>query len=69
MTYYTAAEVADILDFYREELAALGWTENPGSAFSDDSTGLLTFKKDETTLTLAVSKESEGRVNVNVIQQ
>jgi hypothetical protein len=69
VTYYTASEVADVLNFYREELTALGWTENAATAFSDDSTGLLTFEKDGVTLTLAVSKESEGRVNVNVIQQ
>lgn len=69
VTYYSATDISDIVDFYRNELPALGWTENTATSFTDDTTALLTFQKEGATLTIAATKESEGRVNVNLIQQ
>ena len=68
-TYYTALDIAAIADFYRQQLPAQGWTENTNSSFADENTALLSFAKDGATLTIAASKESEGRVNVSLIQQ
>jgi len=68
-TYYTALDVAAVVEFYRAELPALGWTEDTGTSFSNESTALLNFNKDGATLTLAVNQEEEGRVNVSMIQQ
>ena len=69
VAYYSATNIPGIVDFYRNELAALGWSENTASSFADDNAAVLTFQKDGATLTIAAAKESEGRVSVNLIQQ
>lgn len=68
-TYYTASSVAEAVAFYRAELPAQGWTENTATSLTGDANALLTFEKEGATLTVSINQESEGRVNVNLIQQ
>ncbi len=65
VSYYTATPVADVAAYYRQELPALGWTENADQSYSDDSTALLNFEKDGRTLMVTVTVE-EDRTNVIV---
>lgn len=68
-TYYTASNIPAVVDFYRNQLPAQGWTENTATSFTGDTNALLTFEKEGVTLTVSINQESEGRVNVNLIQQ
>lgn len=65
--YYTNVDVAAAVDFYRQELAVAGWIENVDEAYVDETTGLLSFGKDGTTLIITLDKEADGRVNVGLI--
>jgi hypothetical protein len=61
--YYTQAAIADVVDYYRQELPAMGWIENAGPAYTDESNALLNFEKDGQTLMLTVTLE-DGRTSV-----
>ena len=65
VTYYTAAGVSDVVEYYRQQLPALGWAENTDQGYSDDSTALLNFEKDGQSTMVTVTIE-EGRTNVIV---
>ena len=65
-TYYTNAEVAAVVDFYRQLLPANGWQEDENGAFVDETTGLLSFVKEGQALTITMSKENE-RTTVGLI--
>lgn len=68
VTYYTASNVATVVDFYRQELPAMGYTEQEDSSFIDEQTALLSFEDAEgKTLTLTVGADESGRVNVGII--
>lgn len=67
VTYYTQSDIAAAVDFYRQELTALGWIEDTDSAYSDETVALLSFEKEGSTLTLTLGKEDDGRVNVGLI--
>jgi len=66
-SYYTAAAVPQVAEFYRQELSALGWTENESSSFSDDTTGLIVFEKGSDSMMLTISAEGAGRTNVALV--
>lgn len=66
-SYYTAAGVSQVVEFYRQELPALGWTEDESAGFSDDTTGLLSFENDGNMMMLTISAEGEGRTNVGLM--
>jgi hypothetical protein len=61
--YYTGAAITEVVDFYRQKLPAMGWTENADQAYTDESNALLNFEKDGQTLMLTVTLE-EGRTSV-----
>ncbi len=65
VTYYTAAGVSDVVDYYRQQLPALGWIENTDQGYSDDSTALLNFGKDDQSMMVTVTIE-DGRTSVIV---
>jgi len=65
VTYYTAAAVSDVVDYYRQQLPPLGWAENTDQGYSDESTALLSFEKDGQSMMVTVSIE-DGRTNVIV---
>lgn len=66
-SYYTAAGVSQVVEFYRQELPALGWTEDESAGFGDDTTGLYSFEKDGNMMMLTISAEGEGRTNVGLM--
>jgi hypothetical protein len=65
VTYYTAAGVPDVVDYYRQQLPALGWVENTDQGYSDESTALLNFEKDGQSMMVTVTIE-DGRTSVIV---
>ena len=67
VNYYTNATVGEVIDFYKSELAAQGWTANADVEYIGDDTAFLTFSKDGEELTLTLSIEADGRVNVSLI--
>lgn len=68
VTYYTSSDVAAVVDFYRQELPALGWTEAQDLSFIDEQTALLSFENEEgKSLTLTIGADEDGRVNVGII--
>jgi hypothetical protein len=65
VSYYTPATVSDVVDYYRQELSALGWAENTDQTFADESTAMLGFEKDGQSMIVTVSLE-DGRTSVIV---
>jgi hypothetical protein len=67
ITYYINSDVASVVEFYRQSLPAQGWAEDANNAFVDETTGLLSFTKDNQALTITLNTEPDGRVNVGLI--
>jgi len=67
LNYYTSATVGEVIDFYKSELAAQGWTANADAEYIGDDTAFLTFSKDGEELTLTLNIEADGRVNVTLV--
>lgn len=67
-TYYTASEIKQVVDFYRQKLPAEGWQEDASKAYTDDTNAILSFTKEGKTLQLTVIKE-DNRTNVIVTVQ
>ncbi|MFB0546622.1 MAG: hypothetical protein ACETWB_06910 [Anaerolineae bacterium] len=61
--YETASSVKEVVDFYRKEMPAQGWTEDEESAFVMEDTATLTFTKGSQQATVFVSVE-EGKTQV-----
>lgn len=68
-TYATEADIATVIEFYRQELSAQGWVEDTSSTVSTADVAVLMFSKDGTSLTAAINKEADGRVRVSLLQQ
>jgi len=68
VTYYTNSDVAAVVDFYRQELPAMGYTEAEDTSFVDEQTALLSFENAEgKTVTLTIGADESGRTNVGII--
>jgi hypothetical protein len=63
VSYYTGASIADVADFYRQELPALGWAEKTEQSYADAGTAFLTFEKDGQSMIVTITAE-EGRTSV-----
>jgi hypothetical protein len=66
-TYATGSGVSDVVVFYQEEMAALGWTEDDG-AFVSDEAAMLNFSKDGESLVVSVSVD-DSRCIVTIITE
>ena len=68
LVYFTPATVAEVADFTRTELAALGWQEyiRPNTAYAEDpNTQTLTFKQNASALTayITVAPAQDGKTS------
>lgn len=68
VTYYTASEIKEVVDFYRQKLPADGWQEDTQQSYTDDANAALSFAKEGKTLRLTVTKQ-DNRTNVIVAVQ
>ncbi len=59
ITFKSPDDVAKVTDFYKQALSAKGWTAGEGGL-----EGMLTFTKDNRTLTVMIAKEASGGSNV-----
>ena len=66
-TYSSASSLDAAVEFYRQSLDGEGWTEDDGGALVTGSSALLSFEKDGTTLTISISQEDGGKINVSII--
>ncbi|MFQ5576486.1 MAG: hypothetical protein ACE5G8_05795 [Anaerolineae bacterium] len=66
VSYYTAAGVNQVVEFYRAQLPPLGWTADTSFEMVSDDGALLNFTKEGVELTLSVNREDDGRVNVSL---
>ncbi|MCB0165929.1 MAG: hypothetical protein KDI79_16975 [Anaerolineae bacterium] len=66
-TYKSTSSLDTAVEFYRQSLTDEGWTEDDGGALITDSSALLSFEKDGTTLTVSISQEDGGKISVSVI--
>lgn len=67
-SYNVTADPADVIDFYRTQLADLGWSNNPDVDFTDETGGFLEFTKDGTTLTVIVDNSAgDGTTSVSLL--
>ncbi|MCB9077651.1 MAG: hypothetical protein H6631_08675 [Anaerolineaceae bacterium] len=66
-TYKSTSSLDVAVEFYRQSLTDEGWTEDDGGALITDSSALLSFEKDGSTLTVSISQEDGGKISVSVI--
>lgn len=66
LTYYTASSIEEAADFYRQELPALGWTEDAESSFMSEDGGTLTFIQEDGSSILLILGKEEGRTSVTL---
>jgi hypothetical protein len=59
VTFKSPDDIAKITEFYRTKLTAQGWKEAEGGL-----EGMMSFSKDNRTLTILISKEGSGGANV-----
>ncbi|MBN1221180.1 MAG: hypothetical protein JXM69_19815 [Anaerolineae bacterium] len=65
VSYYTASDIQTVVEYYRQELPALGWQENAQQGYADETSALLGFTKESKTLMVTVTIE-DGRTSVIV---
>ncbi|GAB4441420.1 MAG: hypothetical protein Kow0031_23440 [Anaerolineae bacterium] len=65
-SYTSAGSIDAVLQFYRDQLPPLGWAEDENVSFSDDTTGMLMFNKDNQSLLLTLSAEG-GSTTVGLV--
>jgi hypothetical protein len=68
LNYYTSSDISTIIDFYRQELPAIGWQENADQAYVGDDNAMLSFTKEGQTMMLTIVKE-DNRTNVIITTQ
>lgn len=68
VTYSTPAAIADIVSFYRQELAAAGWQENSEDAFTDESTAILSFTREGKTFHLTITTQDNKRAVMAAVE-
>lgn len=66
VSYKSQKSVEEVVQFYREQLPPLGWTQDTTMEMVDETGALLMFKQDAKTLTLSISVE-EGQLTVSLI--
>ncbi len=66
--YETASSVEEVVDFYRQEMPAQGWTEDEESAFVTEDMAALSFAKDSQQASILVSVE-EGQTQVMIMTE
>ncbi|MBN1995054.1 MAG: hypothetical protein JW953_20335 [Anaerolineae bacterium] len=59
ISYYTASDIATVVEFYRQELPALGWQEDANQGYADDSSALLSFSKEGKMLMVTITIEDD----------
>ncbi|MEE9618274.1 MAG: hypothetical protein V3T90_14900 [Anaerolineae bacterium] len=68
MTMYTSASpFDDVLAFYQEQMQANGWSDT-GDTFIASDTAMLSYTKEERTVTLALTSE-DGMVSVLIMSE
>ncbi len=68
LNYATSSSVENVADFYKEKLAAAGWQADDMAAFLiEEDSAMLSFTKDNAQLSVIISKEDDGKVNVSLI--
>lgn len=68
MTMYTSASPFDaVLAFYQEQMQANGWSDT-GDTFIASDTAMLSYTKDERTVTIALNTE-DGTVSVLIMSE
>ncbi|MCG3210419.1 MAG: hypothetical protein FOGNACKC_04050 [Anaerolineae bacterium] len=68
ITFSSATKMADLLDFYRSELAALGWQEDKDFALVSDTFSSVDFKQGEESITVTLidfSGSVEGTLDLS----
>jgi hypothetical protein len=58
-TYTSASGFAEVVAFYKAEMPANGWSEEPGG-FSGDNFATLTFKKDGRTASITITTDTSS---------
>lgn len=66
-TYSSASSIDAAVEFYRQALTEEGWAEDDGGALITDSSALLSFEKDGSTLTVSISQAEGGKISISVI--
>lgn len=66
VSYKSQKSVEEVVQFYREQLPPLGWTQDTTIETVDETGALLMFKQDAKTLTLSISVE-EGELTVSLL--
>jgi hypothetical protein len=66
VNYYSNASIEAIVEFYRQQLPAQGWTPDTSFEFVSEDSALLTFKREGVDLTISLGLEGDGRVNVSL---
>ncbi len=66
--YETASSIEEVVDFYRQEMPAQGWSEDEESAFVAEDMVSLTFTKDSQEASILVSVE-EGKTQVMIMTE
>ena len=64
VSYTVQGSIADVVEFYRAEMPAQGWTSQADSEVITEESALMTFTRDDTELSLIVSKEADGSLSV-----
>lgn len=67
LSYQTALPVEDILAFYDDALAAEGWVKDEASSFVADGSGLISYTRDDVTLSVTVSPNETGSGNYVIL--
>lgn len=67
LTYKTDLPLAEVLTFYREELAAAGWEESENESFTSEDASILTYYRGEESLNLSIVKEDDASDTLSVL--
>lgn len=66
LTYTTVETISKLVDFYRQELASLGWQEDESSALVTDAVASLDFTKGDATASISLLKLGD-KTSVTVV--
>ncbi len=67
-TFTTSSSVQDMIDFYKNKFAALGWENDESGNFIDESGGMMEFTKDGNSIEVIIDSSSDdGTVSVTVM--
>ncbi len=69
-SYTTSATVDEVIDFYRTELAKMGWENDPAQDLLSESGGFLEFTKDGSSISLIVDNSAgDGTTSVTLLTE